>query len=443
MLSALFFTQACSTSDGVEDVARSDASVVTDIVPTSDYCNSGLKGGECVSAPPANPTALQRLKVDGDFDGLEYAHAITLPYTDLQLKASGSVFLQAVHGSSLFGRSADGLLHLYFENIPFRASDVDAMSEWTLEVYVDGARFNGKTMCFDSADRRYEFNFGTHSFTTFQPRGAAQSCDLITYGWRTANDSRVQFAVKGCAPDASTPQVVRCSAEARIPIRYSDMEVAPTDGLKLLTPGVGFGVTSRRGYGASPEYLSDDLFNYPNDAHTDRTLFPTLLFGPPKGPHSFPLRIMTFNVRRFASPGLKGHHLLQWKPGTSGISWRRSTWWRFRRDGMMSRSKPSSSTPTFNEQLWASRRSISMAPSISTPHCRRQSNKRWVLGRYARGQRFNRVHRRKASAKRAALTVGSGCSRHCSSRWPGAKSTTSARVRTASGPRVCNGSACS
>ena len=91
-----------------------------------------------------------------------------------------------------------------------------------------------------------------------------------------------------------------------MPIRYIDMSVAPADGQKLLTPGVGFGVTNRRGFGAVPEYITKNLSSFPHGAHTDRTLFPTLLFGPPTGPHSFPLRITTFNVRRFASPGLKG-----------------------------------------------------------------------------------------------------------------------------------------
>lgn len=195
---------------------------------------------------------------------------------------------------------------LYFDDIPFRTTAVNPMSDWALEVYVDGTRFGGTTMCFDARDRRYEFNFAAHSFSVFHPRGTAQTCNVINQGWRTTSDSRVQFAVKGCAPDKTTPTVIRCSAEARIPIPHQDMEVAPTDGLKLLTPGIGFGVTSRRGRGAMPEYIAADLANYPHGAHTDRTRFPTLLFGPPKGPHSFPLRIMSFNVRRFASPGLKG-----------------------------------------------------------------------------------------------------------------------------------------
>jgi hypothetical protein len=182
-----------------EDTEAASASLVTEIVPTSDHCNSGLKGGECVSAPPAKSSALARFTVDGDYDDLEYAHALTLPYTDTQLKATGSVFVQAVRGHALW-RNPDGFLYLYFKDIPFRASDVNPMSEWTLEVYVDANRFTGKTMCFDTADRRYEFNFGAHSSTTFQPRGAAQSCDVIAKGWRTSNDPRVQFAVYSAFP---------------------------------------------------------------------------------------------------------------------------------------------------------------------------------------------------------------------------------------------------
>lgn len=306
MLSAVLLGRGCAAPDEEQPSESSGSALVTNVVPTSDFCNSGLKGGECVSAPPANSSALTHFSVDGDRGSLEYAHALTLPYADMQLKATANVFVQAVHGSSVFGRPADGLLYLYFDDIPFSAADVNPMSEWTLEVYVDSNRFAGTTMCFDAADRRYEFNFGAHSSTIFQPRGAPQSCDVINFGWRTTSDPRVQFAVKGCAPDKTSSKVIRCSAEARIPIRNLDMEVPPTNGLKLLTPGVGFGVTSRRGRGAMPEHIAAALATYPHGAHTDRTLFPTLLFGPPKGPHSFPLRIMSFNVRRFASPGLKG-----------------------------------------------------------------------------------------------------------------------------------------
>ncbi len=306
MLVSLLLSHGCSSRDEAGDGDQVGSALVTDIIPTSDFCNSGLKGGECVAAPPASAGALSRLEVDGDRGSLEYAHALTLPYTDTQLKATAKVFAQAVHGSPLLDRQPDGWLYLYFDDIPFRTTEVNPMSDWTLEVYVDGTRFGGTSMCFDSRDRRYEFNFAAHSFSVFHPRGVAQTCDVIGKGWRTIADSRVQFAVKGCAPDKTTPTVIRCSAEARIPIPHLDMEVAPTDGQKLLTPGVGFGVTSRRGRGAMPEYIAADLADFPHGAHTDRTRFPTLLFGPPKGPHSFPLRIMTFNVRRFASPGLKG-----------------------------------------------------------------------------------------------------------------------------------------
>lgn len=55
-----------------------------------------------------------------------------------------------------------------------------------------------------------------------------------------------------------------------------------------------------------PEYLAALAIAYPFLELGDRTKFPTLLFGPPAGPQSFPLKIMSWNVRRFASPGLKG-----------------------------------------------------------------------------------------------------------------------------------------
>lgn len=68
-----------------------------------------LKGGECVAAPPASASALSRLEVDGDRGSLEYAHALTLLYTNTQLKATAKVFVQAVHGSPLL-RQSDGWL---------------------------------------------------------------------------------------------------------------------------------------------------------------------------------------------------------------------------------------------------------------------------------------------------------------------------------------------
>lgn len=162
MLVSLLLSHGCSSRDEPEDAESVGSTLVTDITPTSDYCNSGLKGGECVAAPPASASALSRLEVDGDRGSLEYAHALTLPYTDTQLKATAKVFVQAVHGSPLLDRQPDGWLYLYFDDIPFRTTEVNPMSDWTLEVYVDGTRFGGTTMCFDSRDRRYEFNFAAH-----------------------------------------------------------------------------------------------------------------------------------------------------------------------------------------------------------------------------------------------------------------------------------------
>jgi len=303
MLAALV---GCSAGE-TEEVGDGTAPLVTDIVPTSDYCNSGLKGGECVSAPPADSSALDRFNVDGEFDPKEYANALELPYTDMKLKATAKVYVQTVWNKQNpdLPIRPGGRLFVYFKDIPFNAFDVVPSSEWGMRVYVDGTRFAGSKMCFDSADRRYDVNFVQHAVTTMRPVGGTNTCDVLTQGWTTAANTAPQFAVKGCAPDPTTAKVIRCSGELSIFIASADL-VPPVVGPQKLTPGIGFGVTSRRGTGAMPEYLAALAIAYPFLELGDRTKFPTLLFGPPAGPQSFPLKIMSWNVRRFASPGLKG-----------------------------------------------------------------------------------------------------------------------------------------
>ncbi|MBI3201323.1 MAG: endonuclease/exonuclease/phosphatase family protein [Myxococcales bacterium] len=289
------------------DLLDSAAPIVTDVVPTSDHCNSGLKAGECVAAPLANSSALDRFKVDGEFEQKEYANALELPYTDLNLKATGKVFVQSVRNRQnpvLPGRLG-AQLFVYFKDIPFNASDVTPLSEWSLRVYVDADRFTGTTMCFDPGDRRYDLSFLQHAVTALRPLGSQNKCEVVAKGWTTTPDASPKFAVKGCAPDPTTAKVVRCSGELSVFIAATDL-VPPVVGLQKLSPGIGFGVTSRRGTGAMPEYLASLNIAYPSLSLSDRTRLPTLLFGPPHGPQSFPLKIMSWNVRRFGSPGLKG-----------------------------------------------------------------------------------------------------------------------------------------
>ncbi len=178
---ALLPVSACGPAGGDETVHTKRSANVTDIIPTSDYCNPGLKPGECTALPPTAPSALDHLKVDGNFSPLEYAHATQMDYTESVRRAHGSVFVEvARHRFSHNLPLPGGILFAYLQDIPLTSvtnAVVGGGSTFTLQLYVDSNRFVGHTFCFDSADRRYDLDFLHHKITAYRPGGTADSCE--------------------------------------------------------------------------------------------------------------------------------------------------------------------------------------------------------------------------------------------------------------------------
>ena len=296
------FVAACGPREDSDDrTAEGADELITDLVPTSHLCNLGYKPLECTNAPPIAFNGGGRFTIDSAFEPAEYLHALELPYADLELHATGKIYVQPIYGGTPPGRGNDAKLVVYFDQIPFATHETNFLTDFTLQVYLDYNRFGGTTFCFDSGDRRIDFNFVTREAHQYAPKGARQSCDVFGAGWRETA-SAIEFAAN-CAPDASTSNVVRCSGEARFTVPRDELTKSPDNGVTPLYPGIGFGVISWKGHGASPEFSVANLALLPHHALTDRTALPTLLFGPPFG---FPLKIMSWNVRRFGSPGLKG-----------------------------------------------------------------------------------------------------------------------------------------
>ncbi len=66
-------------------------SMLTNVIPSSDICNVGFGPSECVSAPPITWTRHTAFQADGIRSPLEYGHALQLPYTDIQMRATAKL----------------------------------------------------------------------------------------------------------------------------------------------------------------------------------------------------------------------------------------------------------------------------------------------------------------------------------------------------------------
>jgi len=284
---------------GDTEVGSTSDAVVTDIIPTSAHCDRGSpRPSWCISSPPATVHRVadrQRFALDGQWTPAEYAGGTELPYTNWQVKASGTIAIKVwrwkpwatpTAGAVQFG--SRNHLQVYLREIPFSAKDKGEIC-----IRLDNNRFTGATARATAEDRVYCVDM----FTGANHKAYRPSA------WTGGNGSvslwpiQEPFAVhtNKCTPDPSTSAVLRCSAELDVPLADSAFErpdPALDPGIGLAVVGMGRDAMPR---GSMPEAITKDGGTSYASPWADRRKALTLLFGPPQG---FAKRYMSWNIRR-------------------------------------------------------------------------------------------------------------------------------------------------
>lgn len=290
-------------ADGVEEDAQEPATsetteALTSTIPTSAECNQGVGASKCVQAPPFEVTSTANWTVDGVKGAKEYAGSVVLPFmTDGaypagiaggsgKLQANGRVYLQRVTLKGTLPLLVPrNVMYAYFEDV-YVWSDGNGNPFAGLNVYLDNNRFDGPDANAHAEDRRYRVNLASGSAVTVeQPSGVGSA---TTWGVAPLVIG-LQYAAGGCV-NTSTPRVMKCSGEMKIPLHSS----AWTEPAAGLAPGVGFMARTTGVVGMSPDL---PVTSYAT-ADWNVKAWQTVLFTRPRG---IDLSVMTWNVRRFES----------------------------------------------------------------------------------------------------------------------------------------------
>lgn len=289
---------------------------LTDVIPNSTQCNLGHGPMRCIYAPllnsstrlgPAkkppksspfsipNQISTSRMILDGIRDEKEWSGSIQLAYNHETGRANdGKIYLIL----NQIGKTVSAWL--FFENFPIdsRAAPED---RGVVRVYLDHDRFRGKDIWIGPEDRLFEFDIvnGIH----LQNYSGSD-----THKWIKEKKKELAIAVAGkhCKEDPSTPSILRCNAEVHIPLNPSAL-VDPDPENTTISPGFGLAITDgshdpSNGINSYPQGLNGTGIDSRARAR-DRTQWETILIGRPKG---FPLKIMSWNIRRFKSDLFKG-----------------------------------------------------------------------------------------------------------------------------------------
>jgi hypothetical protein len=278
-------TAACLEGDDTPHLAEAEAAL-TAVIPPSNSCNQGLEASQCVQAPPVSLPVASRWTVDGIAALHEYEGATEIPYT-LDAPGQGGhgrVLVQRVTDTTA-GASPKEFLYLFFDRLPTPVIVGGGGPDRIHHAMFDFARFDGVDAFIRSEDRRVVFDLGTGVAQVQAGSGSGSTATWTTI----ATPAGFQFSAGGCA--VTTGAVVAfCSGELRLALPTS-ATAAPGAGL---APGIGLFVRHRRTRASGPERSVTALA----DATNNRSQWPTINFAPPRG---FPLRIMSWNVRRFGS----------------------------------------------------------------------------------------------------------------------------------------------
>ena len=264
----------------------------------------------CIGSPPLFTGPLldsePRWLLDGKRDWSEYYQATVMPYVDVNLRASGKVYLKVEQRRRLVGpgplqnrRGTQIFLHLYLEDIPLPNLAPPEIEQGpdplatTIAIGIDNRRFEGTTNLVEAEDRAYVFDM-LEKTDAFVMRGDP----TVPSRWAVTNET-FRLARGECKTDDTTARVWRCNAELEIRLPLgSHLNPAPDvePGIGLLVKGL-----SDAGNGAMPEEAAT-WFPQP-DVSTRRTFWQTILFSRPNG---FPISFMSWNVRRSKYPRLAG-----------------------------------------------------------------------------------------------------------------------------------------
>jgi hypothetical protein len=269
----------------------SDEAEITTIIPSSMTCNQGLAGKQCVQVPPISTPAAARWTIDGVMAAHEYSGATEVPFTldSGGRGGNGRVLIQRVNDTTpLATPSRFAYVFLDRVPVPIWPTGTDA---W-VDLYFDFARFDGVDKFVTGEDRRVRLNLltGAASVQTVTGSGSTSSWTTI------ATPAGFVAAPGGCTVDSAASLVAFCSGELRLALPSS---ATSAPGVAL-APGIGFFARHPEVRGSAPEVPSSGF----SQTTRERTHWPTLLFARPRG---FPLKIMTWNIRRFGddtqSPG--------------------------------------------------------------------------------------------------------------------------------------------
>ncbi|HEV7556619.1 MAG TPA: hypothetical protein VGO00_14240, partial [Kofleriaceae bacterium] len=276
---------ACATTDDSENTASTSQAQITNVIATPDKCNEGVAPGRCVQAPTVTVTDEPlRWKVDGVFAPGEYSGATQMPYTlfTQTLGGSGTVFVNRVTNKQAAPPNKD-VLFIYLKDLTVPV-DSHKVPQGKIDLYFDYARFEGADTFIAAEDRRIEVDLGADKLVgEFKVSGSGASASWTAM---PSPEAGLVFRSGGCKV-AATGTSATCSGELQIPLPASVL--SKPVGAMFDDPGIGFRVAHSEVNGNMPE-LSETTFSA---ARTKRTLWETVVFGPPRG---FPLKIMSWNV---------------------------------------------------------------------------------------------------------------------------------------------------
>jgi endonuclease/exonuclease/phosphatase family metal-dependent hydrolase len=291
---------ACATEDAQDTLTQADTGPITFRCPAVE--DSGP--GQCKSIPPLTKPAVLDPEspvapwvVDGGMDRNEYYGAVTFPYSNPAMKVAGGKVLVAYDNTAL---------HVFLKDLP-------GVATGSIRIYLDYERSEGRSAetyaLPDGQDRAYDLDLASgivtpmkavteFGYTHWVPIPFLQICRRFfctPIGWEVEVppfDAKLGAVHPGGPGDAP-----RFDAEFSITLRTLT-KISPQE-----VPGVGFAVAQLQqngttGIGAYPEELAlfppSGAIQNPKD--DDRTLFETLVFGPPRG---VDIAFTTFNIKRF------------------------------------------------------------------------------------------------------------------------------------------------